>query len=62
MTNSFNEDIVEQAAIEWLTELGYQYKHGSELPRLKVTSHICDVCSGRMKTTHGLRFKYKEKI
>lgn len=33
MTN-FNEDIVEQAALEWLQELGYSYSHGSTLPRI----------------------------
>ncbi len=31
---SFNENIVEQAALEWLGELGYGYKHGSVLPRV----------------------------
>jgi type I restriction enzyme, R subunit len=33
MTN-FNEDIVEQAALEWLQELGYSYIYGSTLPRI----------------------------
>ncbi|MFM9890724.1 MAG: type I restriction endonuclease subunit R [Rickettsiales bacterium] len=33
MTN-FNENIVEEAALEWLKELGYQYSHGGDLPRI----------------------------
>jgi type I restriction enzyme R subunit len=28
---NFNEDVVEQAALQWLTQLGYQVLHGSEI-------------------------------
>jgi type I restriction enzyme R subunit len=31
---SFTENIVEQAALEWLQELGYSYSHGSTLQRI----------------------------
>jgi type I restriction enzyme R subunit len=31
---NFNEDVVEQAALEWLQELDYSYSHGSTLPRI----------------------------
>jgi len=31
--NHLNESIIEEAAIEWLKSLGYQYQHGTELSR-----------------------------
>ena len=31
---TFTESIVEQAALEWLTELGYEYQFGAKLSRI----------------------------
>jgi hypothetical protein len=31
MTNSFTESTIEQAAIDWLQELGYDYAFGPEI-------------------------------